>query len=435
MALVAGVCPATAARWRRRRAKGLGVQDARRSGRKRLYDRGMEDRVIAFHCQSSPLPGHGRWSLRWAAAEMARRPGLVGGAPSRSTMQRMLDRHKMRPHRNRYFLQLADPDFFPKMERLVALYANPPKNLFCFDECPGVQVLRRIAPDMRPGDGADLRLWWKEFEYIRNGTTDLFAFLDVRTGAMSVRCHPCHTKEVFVAEFRAHAARLPAGEPAHYVMDNLDSHCCLEFCQAVADLSGVERPPAAQLASQDARREWLQRRDKRIAVQFTPTHGSWLNMAETCFRLIGEKCLRDSYASPDELHSAVHAFVEVWNERWAHPFNWGYDGEGLHRKAVQRFTAMLGHDPGKMTLQFLSKCCQLMCNLFRDYKQEVEADCWQGLWEAMRGNVDTLWESIRGSDQPKVKKNAEQALKRFLETMPANEGQTAGGVPRDQAAM
>jgi len=412
-----GMTPGTAREWAQRQADGLDTRDAARSGRPRHYGREVEERFLAFYCQSTPFGTGGRWTLRWAETELANRPEAVGATPSRSTMQRMLARHRLQPHRNRYFLQITDPDFFPKAERLIALYKAPPKNLFCFDECPGIQILQRIAPDLRPGDDESIRQWWREFEYIRNGTTDLFAFLEVRTGRMSASCHADHRKATFLAAFREHANGLPADEPIHYIMDNLDSHCCYAFCLAVAALSGVNCPPEKELNSRQKRRAWLQREDKRVVIHFTPFHGSWLNQAEICFQLIGRACLGDSYSSPAQIHAAILAFVEKWNMDRAHPFDWTYDGVGLHKKAVERFTAALAHSADKMTLQYMTKSCRLMVNLIAHYWHEVPPQCWQGYAAALLASEQQLKELIRRSPRPIVKERAERALAMALEAL------------------
>lgn len=416
-AAFAGMSPDTAREWARRQVDGLDIRDAPRSGRPRDYGQDAESRFIAFYCQSTPFEDAGRWTLRWAERELGDHPETIGCSPSRSTMQRMLSGHHLRPHRNRYFLQITDPDFFPKAERIIALYKSPPKNLFCFDECPGIQILQRIVPDLRPRDDGSIRQWWREFEYIRNGTTDLFAFLEVRTGNMSVSCHPDHKKATFLAQFGEHAGALPEDEPIHYVMDNLDSHCCYEFCMAVAELSGVTCPSRKRLGSRQERREWLQREDKRVVIHFTPFHGSWLNQAEICFNLIGHACLRDSYSCPDQIHAAILAFVAKWNSDWAHPFHWRYDGDGLHKKAVERFTAALTHSAGKMTLQYMAKSCALMVNLITDYYHEVPAECWRRYIDALIANEQQLWQLVRTSTQPIVKRRTENALRAALEAV------------------
>jgi len=430
IAFAAGVSIDTVHRWQQRQDEGLDIFDAPRPGRPRLYDKDVEDRFIGFFCQSTPLSGHGRWSLRWAEAELTRanapkssdeerdpRPGDIVGVPlKRSTMHRMLVRNKLKPHRNRYFLHITDPDFFPKMEHIIAVYKAPPKHLFCFDECPGIQIRQRITPDLRPTDMDNINTWWKEFEYIRNGTTDLFAFLNVKTGELSLSCHPDHKKDTFIDRFRAHVKSLdlPAEERIDYIMDNLDSHRSYDFCLLVAELSDVTCPPPSALPSQELRQRWLQKTDKRIVIHFTPFHGSWLNMVEICFAGIAQHCLQDQYDGPEALHGAIMDYGNYWNENLAHPFHWQYDGKGLHQKAVQRFTALLG-SPDKMTLQFLTKSCKLMVNLLRNYTHEVKQAVWQKLTEAAINHESRLRQLINASEQPIVKKNAQSALDDFLQ--------------------
>ncbi len=416
------VSPRTLPAWDERFAAGPNVWDAPRSGRKRTYDKDAEDRFIAFYCQTSPLKecGRGRWSLRTAENELEKDADLVGAALSRSTMQRMLSRHGLKPHLVRYFLQITDPDFFPKMEHLIELYSSQPDYLFCFDECPGLQILQRIAPDARPDDEGAASRWLSEFEYIRNGTMDVFAFLEVRTGKVHAECHGDHTKSTFVAVFRGHVSRLPTDARLHYVMDNLDSHCSYDFCRVVAELSGIECPPKGELQSRDKRREWLRNDDKRIVIHFTPFHGSWLNMVEIWFRIMGRMCLNDSYCNPDQLRDAILEFAETWSENWCHPFNWGYDGTGLHQKAVLRFIGMLTHSAGEMTLQLMTKESKLMVNLMNDYWEKVDSEHWRQLFEATHQAAEQLRENIHKSVQPIVKKRAEDALSLLLRTIESN---------------
>ena len=184
---------------------------------------------------------------------------LLGIAPSRSTIARILNGHSLQPHRSRYFLHISDPDFFPKMEQLIALYKSKPKHLFCFDECPGIQVLQRLAPGLHPEmSPEDKRKWLEEFEYIRHGTLDVLAFLHVETGTVRVQCRADHTKETFLSVFRSHAlaALNTAGDEAvHYILDNLASHFSYEFCELIASLSGVACPPRNLLKSGAERRQ------------------------------------------------------------------------------------------------------------------------------------------------------------------------------------
>lgn len=326
----------------------------------------------------------------------------------------MLNRHDLKPHKNRYFLQITDPHFFEKMERLIDLYRNPPEYLFCFDECPGIQILKRLTPDLCPGDEGGMLKWVNEFEYIRNGTTDLFAFLDVNTGAVKASFHADHKKKTFIMAFLEHVKQYPEKVTLNYIMDNLASHYSYDFCQVVAKLCGIQCPDPEELATPAKRREWLQRKDKRIIINFTPFHGSWLNMSEIVFRLVSEKVLKDSYSSPDELHKAAMAYFKEWNENWAHPFTWKYDGKGLHQKAVLRLASILEHSATEITLQYLTKSSLLMVNMIENYWDEVPEDVWQKLFVHIGRQKSQLSEMIKQSTQPVVSKNARNALDKLL---------------------
>ena len=128
-----GTSKSSVSRWNNRCAQTKNYKDLPRSGRPPFYTEDVKLKVIAFYCQKRPLPGCGRWSLRWAAQHLAANPEGIGkDTPSKSTIQRFLANNKLKPHRSRYFLHITDPDFFPKMEHLVALFKNPPGNLFFF---------------------------------------------------------------------------------------------------------------------------------------------------------------------------------------------------------------------------------------------------------------------------------------------------------------
>ena len=270
------------------------LTDGDRTGRPPIYTEQIQMRAVAFYCQTKPLGDHGRWSLRWAEAFLKNNPGIVGVPIGKSSLHRILNTNSLKPHQSRYFLHIADPDFFPKMERLVDLYTDPPPYLFFFDECPSIQILKRRAPDLQ-SDKTQKRL--EEFEYTRNGTTDVFAFLERSTGKVHAECHADHKSETFLSSFRNHVALFPDAPAIHYVMDNLSSHVGYPFCQTIAELCRLKCPPKNQLDTQVKRANWLQRPDKRIVIHFTPYHGSWLNFVEIWFGFMKNKLLRDSFGS------------------------------------------------------------------------------------------------------------------------------------------
>ena len=397
----------TVRRWIRRSQTAGDFHDRPRSGRPALYSEETKLRIVAFYCQTRPLPNCGRWSLRWAERHLEEHPDTVGVSVSKTTLHRILKSNQLKPHQSRYFLHITDPDFFPKMEHFVGLYRNPPHHLFFFDECPGIQVLKRLAPDLQT-DFTKKRL--EEFEYIRNGTLDVFAFLHHADGKVALECHADHTTATFTGVFKRHAERFPKTEPLHYVMDNLSSHRGYPFCELVADLSGILCPSEKELNNQEKRVRWLRREDKRIVIHFTPFHGSWLNLVEIWFGIMGRKVLTESFGSPDALKAALETFAnDVWNRLLAHPFTWNYDGKGLHEKAVKRFDTMLT-SVTQIDLRTLTKLLMLMTNLLNDNFSQVSGETWQHLFESISAQSETIGTLIYEDNGPQRKKKAENAV-------------------------
>ena len=166
-----------------RRMENTGdVYDLPRTGRPAVYSETCKLKLTGFYCQTRPFAEAGRWTLRWAEKHLSVDTETVGASPTKSTIHRILKENNLKPHQSRYFLHITDPDFFPKMEHLIRLYRNPPSNLFFFDECPGIQILKRLIPDIRT-DSMKKRL--EEFEYIRNGTMNVLAFFNYADGKVS----------------------------------------------------------------------------------------------------------------------------------------------------------------------------------------------------------------------------------------------------------
>ncbi|MDA2937096.1 IS630 family transposase, partial [Acidobacteria bacterium AH-259-A15] len=310
--------PSTVRRWICRVEEGQSITDLPRSGRPRSYGEASRLMTIAVYCRQAPaLPGVHLWSLRDAERHFQEHPESVGGPITRSTIHRILREHALRPHRRRYYLQITDPDFFPKMEPIVDLYLNPPHNLYCFDECTCIQALKRLTPNLPAAAGQALL---EDFNYRRNGITDLLAFLNPATGKVYGQCTADHNRHTLCRVFRAHVQTHPPDTLIHYIMDNLSSHYHEDFCRTVAELSDVPYPP---LQGGAERRQWLQSEDKRIVVHFLPFHASWLNMVEIWFGILKSKCLKyDHFYSVAQLRESIIAFIETWNECFAHPFQW-----------------------------------------------------------------------------------------------------------------
>ena len=431
----------TVNRWTERAENDMELKDKPRPGRPRVYDDAVRHQVVAFYCQTTPppglpgLPGAGRWTLRWAEKILEMTPELVGAGAgtmlSRSTIGRILNSQNLKPHRRKYFLQITDPDFFPKMEHLIQVYKTREKNLFCYDECTGIQVLLRIAPDVHPEmSEKKKKAWLEEFEYIRNGTIDLLAFMDVHNGKVNVECKSDHTKDTFLSVFEQHVAGVAGvsvqqderdeidekdekdekDKRIDYIMDNLSSHYSYEFCELVAKLSNVPCPDRGDLKTGELRRKWLQSEEKRIVIHFTPFHGSWLNMIEIWFGIIGTKCLKESYASPDQLIQAIYSFAQIWNTLFAHAFNWGYDGVGLHEKVVNRFIKFLYLSSEKLHIKFLTKQMLLMVNMIEQYWGKVPIKDWKKLLDLLLDKERELRHCIDKDEKPMRKTKAREAL-------------------------
>jgi len=413
IALFTGRDPKTVRRWECRVEEGQSLCDRARSGRPRSFSDAARLATIAVYCQHAPpLPGVHSWSLRDAQRYFKEHPDAIGWPMSRATIQRVLLEHAMRPHRRQYYLQITDPDFFAKMEHIVALYLNPPEHLYCFDECTCIQALNRLTPNLPPAPGRPLL---EDFDYKRNGITDLMAFLNPTTGKVYGQCVADHNRHTLCRVFRDHVGTLPPDATVHYITDNLTPHYHDDFCQTVADLSGISYSP---LGSGAQRREWLQSDDKRIVVHFTPFHASWLNMVEIWFGILKRKCLKyGHFFSVEQLREDIIAFIETWNECFAHPFSWGYTGEGLHAKAVRRFCRLLAIETEQMDCRFLKSQLLLMSNIAQNYIELVPPQDWLQLLRLASekdGYINNIIETDTG---PRRKKQARVAYHQFVQSV------------------
>jgi transposase len=178
---------------------------------------------------------------------------------------------------------------------VTGLYLNPPDKavVLCVDEKPQAQALERAGPVLpaRPGIPAK-----RSHDYIRHGTTTLFAALEAATGKVTGACYPRHRHEEFLAFLRQVAAACPRRR-LHIVCDNYGTH---------------DHPVV---------RAWLATHP-RIILHFTPTSGSWLNLVEVFFPVITRQAIRrGSFTSVKDLIAAIEAFIDGWNDR-CHPFTW-----------------------------------------------------------------------------------------------------------------
>ncbi len=402
----------TVHRWISRSQKDDHLHDKSRHGREPIYSEEIQLKTTAFYCQVSPLPGCNGWSLRWAEKYLKGHKEILGCSISRSTIQRFLKMHSLRPHLHKYYLAITDPDFFQKMEPVISLYLNPPEYLFCFDECTGLQAKSQAAPVL-PVSPDKPR--YEEFEYSRNGTTDLMAFLNPKTGEVFGKCTPNHNTQTLIGVFNEHVNTLPSNAKLHYVMDNLSPHFNDEFCKTVAQLSGQTYHP---LKTGIERRNWLQNDDKRIVIHFVPFHGSWLNMIEIWFGILSKKCLKhQSFQSLPELITAIEEFIETWNNSFCHPFTWRYTGEGLHEKVISRFNKLLYIESDQIDIKYLTKQLLLMTNIVKSYFKKVQSKMWEQLHGLIVDKTNFINGIIENATKERQVVKAQQAFDLFKSCM------------------
>jgi len=406
----------TVRRWICRVEEGRPLTDIQRLGRPCRFSEAARLMTIAVYCRHTPpLPGVYRWSLRDTQRHFKEHPQAIGGPISRATIHRILMEHALRPHRRKYYLQITDPDFFPKMKHILECYTDPPKNLYCFDECTCIQALKRLTPNLP--SGADQPVL-EDFDYRRNGTTDLLAFLNPATGKIYGQCTENHNRHTLCRVFSSHVQMHPPDAVIHYIMDNLSAHYHNDFCQTVAELSRVPYSPVKTGAE---RRQWLQSQHKRIVVHFVPFHASWLNMVEIWFGILKSKCLKyDHFFSVHQLREAIITFIDTWNEFYAHPFRWSYTGEGLHGKAVRRFCQLLSIQTNQMDSKFLTSQLLLMSNIAENYLELIPPVDWVRLINLAIEKRTYITNIIDSDTRPLGQKKAHEAYNRFVATVISN---------------
>jgi transposase len=306
IATLVGCAEGTVVTWRGRYAEhGLaGLEDLPRPGKPAQLPEQLRDRVLELTLTEPPDQfGATHWSSRLLATALARE-----GTPiSHATIARIWHRFGVQPWRAETFKFSTDPELEGKIRDVVGLYLHPPEQavVLCVDEKPQIQALERTAPTLpvRPG-----RPEAASFDYIRHGTTTLFAALEVATGKVTEACTDRHRHQEFLAFLRQVAAAYPRRE-LHVVVDNLATH----------------KHPAV--------RAWLARHP-RVQLHFTPTSGSWLNLVEAFFSIITRQALRrGNFPTVAELIAAIERFIDAWNDRCA-PFTWTKDPDTVIAKAT-----------------------------------------------------------------------------------------------------
>ena len=244
------------------------------------------EQVVAL-TQGDP-PGE---TTHWTAAAMA---ALV--RISISSVQRIWRSHGLQPHRVRQFKLSRDPEFIPKLRDIVGLYIDPPAHamVLSVDEKSQIQALDRTQPGLplKPG-----RCGTMTHDYKRNGTTTLFAALDVLDGKVIGRCMQRHRHQEFIRFLNAIEAEIPAGKIIHVILDNYGPH---------------KHPKT---------RAWLGRHP-RFVFHYTPTSASWLNAVEGFFaKLTRRRLKRGVFRSIVDLQAAINRFLRETNDD-PKPFVW-----------------------------------------------------------------------------------------------------------------
>ena len=294
--------PDTVSKWRSRFAhEGLaGLDDRSRPGRPPVYGHDDRLKIIKIVTETPPDPSS-HWSGHQIAGALADDVGI-----SRSQIWRILDDLDLKPHRVQSWLTSTDPDFWDKAADVCGLYLNPPDNalVLSVDEKTSMQAKSRKHATKPVRSGNPER---KEFEYKRNGTSCLFAALDVHSGEIIHDAKNRNRSEEFIEFLGQLDAATPKDLTLHLVLDNGSSHVSKKTKRWLADPE----------------------REGRFVVHHTPTHASWLNQIELFFSILGRRLLRSGeFASVDELIAKIVAFIEDYNRK-AKPFKWTYEGKPL----------------------------------------------------------------------------------------------------------
>ena len=276
----------TARLWRNRfHALGMkGLQDEKGRGRKPIYSPEKESEIIAATLTPPKEATH------WSARRLAKKVGV-----SKSTVHRIWQAHKIQPHRVEHFKYSRDPMLVEKVIDIIGLYLHPPDNalVLCVDEKTQIQALERTQPILPLGPGRPAA---QTHDYKRNGTTALFAALNLTHPEVIGRCAEKHRHQEFLAFMRKIDLEYPQ-EEIHLILDNYGTHTHPK----------VEK--------------WFQRR-KRYHRHFTPTSASWMNLVECWFSILTrQRIRRGNFTSELNLQKLLHRYIREWNEHPTH-FKW-----------------------------------------------------------------------------------------------------------------
>jgi len=255
-------------------------------GRKPTYGPEKIQSIVDATLRSKPK-GMTHWSCRLMAEAQE---------VSKSTVNNIWQSHRIQPHRTKTFKLSRDARFLEKLTDVVGLYLNPPQQaiVLCVDEKSQIQALDRTQPGLPWKKG---RCGTMTHDYKRNGTTTLFAALEVLQGRVIGQCYERHRHQEFLRFLRRLDGEFPGKVPLHLVMDNYGTHKHANV------------------------RAWL-KRHPRFVCHFVPTSSSWLNLVERWFgELTNKRIRRGSFGSVADLKQAIDEFLAAWNEK-PKPFVW-----------------------------------------------------------------------------------------------------------------
>jgi transposase len=310
IAELVGVSRPTVIACRRRYVRrGLaGLSDRPRPGRPQTVRRARRAEVLSVTLNPpSPRLGITHWSTRLLARELG---------VSRDTVARIWREYGVRPWRAETFKFSTDPQLAAKVHDVVGLYLHPPERavVICVDEKSQIQALERTQPVRRVGlDRPEQRT----HDYVRHGTTTLFAALEVATGRVIDQCTSRHRHQEFLV-FLKQVARAYPRRQLHVICDNYATH----------------KHPTV--------RAWLAKHP-RVQLHFTPTSASWLNLVEVFFSIIERQALRrGDFASVSELVTAIRRFCAAWNQH-CQPFAWTKPADAILAKLNRQTNSATEH--------------------------------------------------------------------------------------------
>jgi len=303
-----GLSKPTVGIWRKRYVtqRIAGLYDEPRPGGPRSIRDEQVAALLRKTLKTKPKDGT-HWSCRSIAAETKL---------SKSTVQRVWKAFGLQPHRQKHFKISTDPFFVEKVRDIVGLYLNPPDHavVLCVDEKSQIQALDRTAPLLPLGLGY---VEGVTHDYVRHGTTTLFAALDIATGRVLTKCKRRHRHQEFLQFLRHIDESVPKKLDVHLVVDNYATH------------------------KHERVRRWLAARP-RFHVHFTPTYSSWLNQVEIWFNIITQRAIRrGTFRSVRDLIQKIETFVKHYNRK-CQPFAWTATSDSILEKLERLSKAIAG---------------------------------------------------------------------------------------------